>query len=131
MRGIGFLPPVEEGWGEDRMISTVVHTTTTKLQVRDLGRMRYAEALAVQRQTHDAVLAGQSPETLVLVEHEPVITVSQRKTAMANLLADSATLQQMGIEVQPTDRGGDITYHGPGQLVAYPIIHLSSHGLNL
>ncbi len=93
--------------------------------------MHYAQALEVQRQTHEAVLAGQLPGTLLLVEHEPVITVSQRKTATANLLADSATLHRMGIEVQPTDRGGDITYHGPGQLVAYPILRLADHRLNL
>jgi lipoyl(octanoyl) transferase len=115
------------------MISTVPDAMTTILDVRDLGRMRYADALAVQRQTHDAVLAGAFPGagTMLLVEHEPVITVSQRKTATANLLADASTLQRLGIEVQPTDRGGDITYHGPGQLVAYPIIRLTDYRLNL
>ena len=96
--------------------------------MQDLGRLGYAEALAVQREAHAATLAGREarvPMPILLVEHDPpVITISRRAGVAANLLADAATLSRLGVEVAETDRGGDITYHGPGQLVAYPIIDL-------
>ena len=101
------------------------------LVVRDLGRMSYANALALQRQVHEQVLDDQSPQTLLLVEHDPVITVSRRPSVKQHLLADEQRLAELGIDVQPTDRGGDITYHGPGQLVAYPIVRLAPLGLNV
>ncbi len=106
-------------------------TGALPLAVVDLGRMSYAAALEVQRQTHQRVLDGLTPPTLILVEHNPVITVSQRQSATSHLLASADVLSQMGIEVCPTDRGGDITYHGPGQLVAYPILRLSEMGMNV
>jgi lipoate-protein ligase B len=99
--------------------------------VRDLGRMSYTQALELQRQLNDAVCAQTQPPTLLLVEHEPVITVTPRKSAAMNLLASPDRLARLGIEVCETDRGGDITYHGPGQLVAYPIFRLVPWGLNL
>jgi lipoyl(octanoyl) transferase len=101
------------------------------LQVIDLGRLRYAPAFEKQRQVHEAVLEGHSPPTVLLVEHEPVVTISNRDSAAGHLLAGPAQLEKAGVEVQPTDRGGDITYHGPGQLVAYPIIPLNALGLNV
>jgi len=100
------------------------------LDVRDLGRLAYLDACAVQQQTHQHVLDGGRP-TLLLVEHDPVITVSRRKSAAGNLLAEPQALARLGIDVQPTDRGGDITYHGPGQLVAYPILRLNDLRLNV
>ncbi|MAG17123.1 MAG: hypothetical protein CMJ21_03535 [Phycisphaerae bacterium] len=104
---------------------------SSDLHVHDLGRMAYEPALRVQRRTHANVLAGRKPPTLLLVEHEPVITVSSRNGARAHVLADDAMLKQLGIDVQPTDRGGDVTYHGPGQLVAYPIVPLNLFALNV
>ncbi len=101
------------------------------LAIRDLGRLRYAPAFEVQQQTHEAVKQRQAPPTLLLVEHEPVITVSQRRSAPDHIVADRETLERLGIEVQPTNRGGDITYHGPGQLVAYPILRLDDLRMNL
>jgi lipoyl(octanoyl) transferase len=102
--------------------------TPADLAVRDLGRMRYGEALELQRDVHAATLAAREsrgPMPILLVEHDPpVITVSRRPGVAANLLADAATLARLGVEVAETDRGGDITYHGPGQLVAYPIVDL-------
>lgn len=102
----------------------------------DLGLMPYAAALAVQRQHLEEVLASRdagTPEVgrLLLVEHPPVITVSARPDAPSHLLADPATLAAHGVTVEHTDRGGDITYHGPGQLVAYPILDLNVLGLRI
>ena len=97
----------------------------------DLGRMAYAPALERQRQQNLAVSRGEAGPTLLLVEHDPVITISQRRGAREHLLASAERLAELGIDVQETDRGGDITYHGPGQLVAYPILRLSDYGLNL
>ncbi len=99
--------------------------------VRDLGRQPYQSAFDQQMNVLDAVVAGDAPETLLLVEHDPVITVSRRPGAADHLLAGAQRLAQMGIDVQPTNRGGDITYHGPGQLVAYPILHLGGRKLNI
>ncbi|MEL7089677.1 MAG: octanoyltransferase, partial [Planctomycetota bacterium] len=99
--------------------------------VIDLGRTAYAPALDVQREKNRAVSLGEAKPTLLLVEHEPVITVSHRKGVRDHILASDARLTELGIDVQDTDRGGDITYHGPGQLVAYPVIRLGDFGLNL
>jgi lipoyl(octanoyl) transferase len=115
---------------------------TERLPVVDLGAMPYAEAFERQTAEHEAVLALRDERplddpharlgSLLLVEHDPpVITVSRRPDAARHLLASEAHLRALGVEVQPTDRGGDITYHGPGQLVAYPIIDLNRVGLRL
>ncbi len=77
---------------------------------------------------------GSSPGAggcLLLVEHDPVVTVTHRPGVWDNLLATQDRLKEMGIAVEVTDRGGDVTYHGPGQLVAYPILQLKPLGLNL
>ena len=113
-----------------------------QLKVRDLGRMNYAEALALQRQLQADVIAQREQRRpddreslvghLLLVEHDPpVITVSRRKTARQHLIASSQQLTAAGVEVAETDRGGDITYHGPGQLVVYPIVDLNVLNLRL
>jgi lipoyl(octanoyl) transferase len=102
------------------------------LEVTDLGRMKYARALAVQHEQNRAVSQDENePPRLLLVEHDPVITVTHRKNAWDHLLATQDRLDELGIDVQVTDRGGDITYHGPGQLLAYPILRLNPLGLNL
>ena len=101
------------------------------LTVHDLGRMAYAPCLELQRETNRAVAAGERAPTLLLVEHDPVITVTPRKGVENHLLTSRGHLAKLGIDVQPTDRGGDITYHGPGQLVVYPILRMGPLGLNL
>lgn len=101
------------------------------LNVIDLGRMDYREAIGVQRAVHRRVVASTCAPTLLLVEHDPVITMGRRAVAREHLLAAPDALQRQGIEVVETDRGGDITYHGPGQLVAYPIMPLNVLGLNI
>jgi len=107
------------------------------LRIEDLGRMPYAEAYERQCATRDEMLAGREAEgapagVLLLVEHDPpVITISKRPNAKQHLLAGDERLAELGVTVAETDRGGDITYHGPGQLVAYPIVDLNRLGLNL
>ncbi|MHB1156888.1 MAG: lipoyl(octanoyl) transferase LipB [Phycisphaerales bacterium] len=101
-----------------------------ELTVRDLGRMGYEAAFAEQRRVHAEVVGG-GGYVLLLVEHEPVVTISKRPGAREHLLAGEAMLARQGVAVCQTDRGGDITYHGPGQIVAYPIIDLRRRKLNL
>ncbi len=107
-----------------------MHDDRPPLVIDDWGRLAYDTALARQRALNAAVIARDAPPTLVLVEHEPVITVT-RRAAAEHLLASPQHLQTLGISVHQTDRGGDITCHGPGQLVAYPIFRLGDFGLNL
>lgn len=107
-----------------------------RLTVHRLGRMPYAEVFELQRAHHAQVLAGREadspvPGRLLLVEHDPVITVSRRALASDHLLATPEMLARHGVALEPTDRGGDITYHGPGQLVAYPIVDLNTLKLRL
>ncbi len=105
------------------------------LTIRDLGRMPYAEALALQRELQRQAIEARpaaGPMFLLLVEHDPpVITISRRPDARRHLTATAAQLAAAGVEVAETDRGGDITYHGPGQLVAYPILDLNALGLRV
>lgn len=80
--------------------------------------MPYAEAWAIQRQVQEAVIAGQAPSTLLMVEHDAVYTLGRRRNAADNLI-------DVGdVPVIEVERGGDVTFHGPGQLVVYPILHL-------
>jgi len=93
------------------------------LLVRWLGRVPYVEALELQRQLIARRRAGSAPNTLLLLEHPPVITLG-RGSNRAHVLAAPAELRARGIEVYECGRGGDVTYHGPGQLVGYPILAL-------
>jgi len=76
----------------------------------------------------EARQAGEIPDVLLLLEHEPTITLGRRGDE-SNIFASEATLRREGITVRRAERGGDVTYHGPGQLVGYPIVHLPSHRL--
>jgi lipoate-protein ligase B len=89
----------------------------------DLGRRAYEPVLELQKRLVSGRKQGTEPDTLVLVEHEPVFTLG-RNAGEANVLASPADLERRGIRVVRTGRGGDVTYHGPGQLVAYPVISL-------
>ncbi len=95
------------------------------LRINDVGRMKFDDAYALQEQTVAARKQNAIPDTLILVEHEPVYTLG-RNADPANILATPEELKQRGIEVVQTSRGGQVTYHGPGQLVGYPVIDLSA-----
>jgi lipoyl(octanoyl) transferase len=88
------------------------------------GRTAYLDALVRQTALQTARLEGLAPDTLVLTEHEPVFTLGLRAGADRHLVWDAGTLAREQIALHTTNRGGDITYHGPGQLVAYPIVSL-------
>jgi lipoate-protein ligase B len=93
----------------------------------DLGTMPYAEALAFQRAVSAARIAGAvDQDVLLLVEHPPVVTLG-RSTKGTNLDVNPAWLANRGIELFEVERGGDATFHGPGQLVGYPIVDLTRH----
>ncbi len=102
-----------------------------QLLVADLGLQPYAEALAFQREVARARIAGEiEDDVLLLVEHPPVVTLG-RSAKDAHLLASPAYLRQQGVELFEVERGGDVTFHGPGQLVGYPIIDLKQHRRDL
>ena len=91
----------------------------------DWGRTRYAEAWRRQNELVARRVAGDIGDTLVLTEHEPVFTLGLRAGADAHLVWNAEQLEREGVEVVKTNRGGDITYHGPGQIVGYPIVALA------
>jgi lipoyl(octanoyl) transferase len=92
-----------------------------ELQAKWLGTVDYGAALDLQRLTHGERKLGTVPDTLLLLEHSHVITLGRRADD-SHLVTDRDGLERAGVEVFETDRGGEATYHGPGQLVAYPII---------
>ncbi|HET9937616.1 MAG TPA: lipoyl(octanoyl) transferase LipB [Gaiella sp.] len=90
------------------------------------GLVPYADALDLQRALAEAVKAGERPDTVLLLEHEPVVTLG-RRTQATELHVPAG----VDVDVVETDRGGKSTYHGPGQLVCYPIVDLNRHGRDL
>jgi lipoyl(octanoyl) transferase len=95
------------------------------LNLLHLGRIDYLAALALQKQLVEARHAGQIGNTLLLLEHPPVLTLG-RNSHRENVLASDEFLAYRGVEIHEINRGGDVTYHGPGQLVGYPILDLRS-----
>jgi len=102
-------------------------TALSACDVRWLGRVRYNEALDMQRELARQRARGDIPDTLLLLEHEPIYTTGRADTE-SNLRVSRTDL---GAPLIRTDRGGDITFHGPGQLVAYPILDLKAAGLGV
>ena len=90
-------------------------------RVQDLGSLDYKKAWQVQLKAHAAVAEGLQPPTLILVEHPPVITFGKKGKEHKHLLISEEELVQQGFTLYDVERGGDVTYHGPGQLVGYPI----------
>jgi lipoyl(octanoyl) transferase len=93
------------------------------MEVRDCGRVGYAEAFAMQRELVEKRKRNEIPNQLIFVEHPHVITIG-RNGHMENLLAPADVLRHAGIAFEETNRGGDVTYHGPGQIVGYPVFDL-------
>ena len=97
---------------------------TRPLSVHRLGRIGYGAALALQERLLEARIDGRIGDVLLLLEHEPVITMG-RGGHKEHVLHSEEALTALGVELHETGRGGDVTYHGPGQLVGYPIIDLN------
>src|SRR2546427_8066946 len=94
------------------------------LNVERLGRVEYAAALDLQKQTEASVLTGAQPDTLLLLEHPHTLTLG-RRSALDGVISTDEVLRSRGVTIFETNRGGKTTYHGPGQIVGYPIINLS------
>jgi lipoyl(octanoyl) transferase len=109
------VQPAERGLGEP-------------IEARWLGRVHYRDAWALQKQLVDGRVAGKLGDQLLLLEHPAVLTLG-RHADDGHVLASPAELRRRSIEVIRVERGGEVTYHGPGQLVAYPILALSRRGL--
>jgi len=92
--------------------------------------VEYGAAYQLQKRLHQQRVRGEVEDTLLLLEHPPTLTVG-KAGSVENILVPRETLHQMGISLYFVDRGGDVTYHGPGQLVGYPILDLSSRGCDL
>jgi lipoyl(octanoyl) transferase len=96
------------------------------IEIRTLGVVPYLEALTLQRTLVDARRAGRVPDQLILLEHSPVITLGvDTRSSRSHIAATAERLAALGIPVHESGRGGDVTYHGPGQLVGYPIVDLN------
>lgn len=96
------------------------------MNIVNLLRMDYAKALAIQEKVHEKRVQGKIGNTLLMVEHPAVLTLG-RRGVYSNILLEEALLKSQGIEVFEVSRGGDVTYHGPGQIVGYPIVDLADY----
>jgi len=102
----------------------LVQAPARLLEARDLGRLRWAEAYALQQELVERRKRNETGDQLLLVEHPHVVTMG-RNGHMENVIAGEEILSRSGIDFHHTNRGGDVTYHGPGQLVGYPILDLN------
>ncbi len=111
----------------ERALFSGANAHDSSVSVIRLGVVPYTEALDIQRRIHMQVAADESPDTLLLLEHPHVYTLGRRGKD-EDILVDTAKLDRIGAEIHHTDRGGEVTYHGPGQLVGYPILNLRRWG---
>lgn len=101
-----------------------------KIKVSKLGRMDYQESLEIQERLMKAVQLGEEEDTLLLVEHPPVLTIG-KSGKYNNVVVPEDVLKSKGVTIYEVSRGGDVTYHGPGQIVGYPIMDLKKHGRDI
>lgn len=94
-----------------------------KFVLQKPGTVPYPQALELQLKTLEKRIENKTPDTLILLEHPPTITTGRREN-FSNLIADSETLKKRGVHIESAARGGDITFHGPGQIVGYPIVSI-------
>jgi lipoyl(octanoyl) transferase len=119
----GYLFRVRLTVAEKNISVETVTQSNNFVHLLHLGRIPYAEALEIQRRVVEARKQGLIADTLLLLEHPPVLTLG-RNASRENVLLSEHMLARRGIEVHEVNRGGDVTYHGPGQLVGYPIVDL-------
>lgn len=108
-----------------------VHSAMRRVVAHRLGLLSYAKGQAAQRALAARRRAGTAPDTLLLLEHSPVFTLGRLQESRENVRASDAEIMARGAEVVQSDRGGNVTFHGPGQLVAYPILDLTGYRRNL
>jgi len=101
-----------------------------EIDIVNLGRLEYERALEIQDRQWQKVTSGEGRDTLLLVEHPPVLTLGVRGKR-GNILLTEEELSSLGVTVQQAGRGGDVTYHGPGQIVGYPIMNLKNWGKDI
>ncbi|MDD4189627.1 MAG: octanoyltransferase, partial [Eubacteriales bacterium] len=101
-----------------------------KLVLRKLGRIEYDQALEIQEDLLAKRQEGKIPDTLLILEHPPVITLG-RRGKYDNILLPLEKLAADGVKIYEVSRGGDVTYHGPGQVIGYPIVDISGHGRDI
>jgi lipoyl(octanoyl) transferase len=101
-----------------------------KIKVYQLGQIEYETAFLVQEKLHARRISGDIADVLLILEHPPTFTVS-KKADMVNIRVDEKTLKKRNVPIFSTDRGGSITFHGPGQIVGYPIMELSQRGKDI
>jgi len=104
---------------------------STSILLHSIDRISYHEALALQLGYHKQAADSEISGALVLLEHDPVITMGVKSTSRGNVLVPKEALMKAGVDLVETDRGGDVTYHGPGQLVGYPILRIRDLGLDV
>ena len=100
------------------------------LNIIALNKMDYKEALTIQERVLELRMQGELPDTLLMVEHPPVLTIGRRGN-FSNILLTKQQLAERGVAIYEINRGGDVTYHGPGQIVGYPIIDLKNYGRDI
>ncbi len=103
----------------------------THLLLDSIDRISYRDALTRQLDYHRQCVEGEISGVLMLLEHDPVITMGVKSTSHGNVLVPKEALARAGVDLTETDRGGDVTYHGPGQLVGYPILRIRELGLDV